>query len=508
MKKFSKILSVMLTMILLFSVVMTVTSCNKTPAGGNESGTTSDTDGETESETKIPELEVIDLDGMEIKILWPEMHGDGHYLHNEITGSETMGDAIDMAVATRNAIVEKAYNVTIVSETKFISAIPREDRDAATLSGEATCDAMVSTIKFMSTNAIEGWLADFNKLEYYDESHPWWNHKLMEDFSIKGARYFASGDIIYSDDLYPYCTYVNTAVSDIVLGKNYDFYSLVNNKEWTLEKFNQLAAQAQSVPANSTKEPKEWANGEIAGAIVNEHFGRSAYYSAGKGMIGYNSAGTPIWQMTPAYANTVLTKIQEIIHQNKACFNIGGLADELGKNHAIMQTESFNANKCLFLVEELIFSERLVTSGSKVDFQILPFPLYEEGGEYRCVLNDSAIIGIPDMHDEDRKNSICLVLSAMSKESMNTLTPAFFDKVLSSRYMGNAQSVEILQIILNSTVAPDVATVQDWGGMMAEFERLAFANTSGFDAYYESKKGEINKQITDYVDALNSYYGN
>lgn len=510
MKKFSKILSAMLAILLLLSAAMAITSCNKKPAEGEGSGTTPDVIDTSDTKPEIPELEVIDLDGAEIKILWPEIHGDGHYAHNEITGAESGGDAIDMAVVTRNAMVEKKYNVKITSETAFISDIAGKYRDEAMNGGTPAFSALVSSINNgkMTSCAIEGWLADFNKLEYYDEAHPWWNHDLMEGFSISGARYFATGDIIYSDDFYPYCTYVNTAVSDITLGANYDFYSLVKGKEWTLEKFNQLAAQAQSVPENTTDEPKDWANGAIAGAIVNENFAKAAYYAAGKGMITYNSAGTPIWQMTPTYVSSVLPQIHEFIHKDKACFNVGGLADTIGGNHAIIQTESFTANKCLFLVEELIFSERIVTSGTSVDFKILPFPLYEEGGEYRCVLNDAAVIAIPDLLDDEEKDNVALVLSAMSRASMDTLTPAFFDKVLSSRYMGDAQSKEILQTILGSTVAPDIATIYNWGGFREEFKRLAFeTDYAGFDAYYESNKGQINKEITDYIESLDKYYG-
>lgn len=511
MKKISRILSAMLAMLLLLSVVTVITSCNTTPAGGEDSGTSSDVIDTSDTDADIPELEVVDLDGMELTILWPEVHGDGHYAHNEITGASEGGDAIDLAVFARNAMVEKAYNVKILSETKFVSDIPGDYRKEAMNGAQPAFHAMVSVInnKQMTSCTIEGWLADFNKLDYYDEAQPWWNHELMEGLSISGARYFATGDIIYSDDFYPYCTYVNTDVSDALMGEGYDYYSLVKNKEWTLEKFNQLAAQAQSVPENNTAEPKDWANGAVAGAIVNENFAKAAYYAAGKGMITYNSAGTPIWQMTPTYVNSILPEIWGFIHNGKACFNVGGLAAEIGGNHAIIQTESFTADKCLFLVEELIFSERIVTSGNSVDFQILPFPLYEEGGEYRCVLNDAAVIAIPDLLDDETKDSVALVLSAMSRASMDTLTPAFFDKVLSSRYMGDAQSKEVLQIILNSTVAPDIATIYDWGGFREEFKRLAFATDyAGFDAYYDGNKGQMNKEITSYIDSLNKYYGN
>ena len=498
--KFSKILSVMLAILLLLSFVLVTSSCGKDKSegdGSNDSNGVSDvTNADTSKETEIPELEVVDLDGKEIIILWPEIHADGHYIHNEIAVTETKGDVIDMAVATRNAIVERRYNVKITAETKFISAIPKDNRTAA-LNGTTDCDAMVSTIKFMTTNAMEGLLTDYNALEHYDDSHTWWNHRLMEAFSIAGARYFGTGDIIYSDDLYPYCTYVNTAVSDAAR-IDVDYYDLVKNKEWTLEKFHSLAKQAQTV-TDFTANPDKWADGETAGAVVNENFARAAYYAAGKGLIEFNEQGNPVWQMELSRTQNILERVIGIVHGDQACFNAGQF-----KNHAEIEVMSFNSNKTLFLVEELIISERITTTGAAADFQILPFPLYEENSEYICVLNDSAIISIPLMVED--ADEICLVLSAMSRESMNTVTPAFFETVLASRYMQDAGSVETLKIILDSTVPLDVASVQDWGGFMTEFKRLAFANSTDFSSYYTGHIGEVEGEISNYIEMLKNYH--
>ena len=498
--KFSKILSATLATILLLSMLLTVSSCGTDKGntdGNNQSEGVSDvvTD-DTSAETKIPELEVVDLDGKEILILWPEIHADGHYIHNEIAVTETKGDVIDMAVATRNAIVERRYNVQITAETKFISTIPKDSRTEA-LNGTSSCDAMVSTIKFMTTNAMEGLLTDYNELEYYDETQTWWNHRLMDAFSIAGARYFGSGDIIYSDDLYPYCTYVNTAVSDAAR-IDVDYYELVKNKEWTLEMFHSLAKQAQTV-TDFTANPDKWADGETAGAVVNQNFARAAYYSAGKGLIEFNEQGNPVWQMEVSRTQNILQRVIEVVHGDQACFNAGQF-----KNHAEVEVSSFNSNKTLFLVEELIISERITTTGAAADFQILPFPLYEENSEYICVLNDAAIISIPLMVED--ADEICLVLSAMGRESMNTLTPAFFETVLASRYMQDAGSVETLKIILNSTVPLDVASIQDWGGFMTEFKRLAFANATDFSSYYTSHIGEVEGEIANYIEMLKNYH--
>lgn len=522
MKKLAKNLSVILTIILLLSMLLSSCGFLGDIIGGvfnKESGSDSDVVGGTnsdvendgsspngkdtgsnideETEEEFPELEVVDLKGREICILWPELHGDGHYVHNEIAPINTTGDVIDMAVATRNAMVQRAYNVTIKSEERFVSKIVKDVRSDSMSGTQPTYQSVVSTIKFMTSIAQEGWLSDFNDFTYYDETHPWWNHELMQDFSIADARYFATGDIIYSDDFYPYCTYVNLTVSD-QNGLEDDYYELVNNNEWTLEEFHNRAKTV--VTADYNTDCNSWSDYEIAGAVVNQNFARATYYSAGKGMIEHNAMGYPVWQMNISYTTPILDKVIHIVHDDNACYNAGQWDD-----HAIREVNLFNQNKTLFLVEELIIAERITKSDNPADFKILPFPLYQEGGEYISVLNDSAVLGVPAF--VENADDVFLVLSAMSRESVETLTPAFFETVLASRYVQDAGSVKTLQIILGSIVAPDVATVQDWGGFMTEFKRLAFANSTDFASYHDSNISVVNGEIQTYKELLDALHG-
>ena len=493
MKKFSKILSVILATILLLSVVAIFSSCKNTEGGEETQGSVSTNGGGDQ----ISALDVKDLGGLEINMLWPEMHADGHFIHNELIGSGTAGDVIDGAIATRNLVVETTYNVKINAETQFVSKITKTVRTEGQAS-ESSYHAIATTIAFMTPLAQEGWLTDFNTLEYYDESQEWWNHDLMKDFSIANARYFASGDIIYSDDFYPYCTYVNATVSQDIYGIEEDYYQLVKDKQWTLEKFHELAKIAVNYEADGN--PDVWSEADMNGAVVNENFARAAYYSAGKGMISVDKAGYPVWNMTVDYTQPILEKIIGIIHRDNACFNTGIFDD-----HAGTELSLFTSNKTLFLVEELIISERITKNDQSANFQILPYPLYEENSEYICVLNDATIIGVPVMCNN--KDDISLVLSAMSRESINTLTPAFFDTVLTYRYMQDPGSVETLKIILSSTVAPDVATVQDWGGFMSKFKELAFSNSKAFSSYHASNIGTAMGKLEEYSLLLDDYYG-
>ena len=494
MKKTFKILSAMLALLLFFSITLIFTSC-----GGGDEDETFGADGTVSTNDALPPLEIKNLGGKEILILWPEMHSDGHYLHNEVAVAETSGDIIDSAVIQRNLTVELAYNVKIKSETAFISDVAKTVRTEYQ-GGTSTYSAIACSINNSNMLSLqqEGGLADFNTLKYYDESQPWWNHSLMQDLSVANARYFASGDIIYSDDFYPYCTFVNNSLSANV-GITQDYHQLVKDKQWTLEKFHMFAAQAQDDQIDG--DPNTWSDADINGAIVNENFAKAAYYSAGKGIVDFDAKGYPVWQMTVDRTQTILEKVIDIIHTEKACFNAGQFDD-----HAVQELKLFTGGKALFLVEELIFAERITKEDASTNFSLLPFPLYEENSEYISVLNDSLVISIPVMCDN--KDDICLVLSAMSRESVETLTPAFFETVLTYRYMQDPKSVETLNIILDSTVAPDIATIKNWGGFREQFKLMAFNKSTAFSSYHSSNIGKAMGELEAYCVLLDDYYKN
>lgn len=498
MKNKLKALSAILLFTMLFSLLATLTSCKK-----DGTTDTKDTTGGSNTElvdTSLPELEIKDFGGYKMQILWPETHPDGHWIHNEISVEETGSDVINQAVRNRNMAVESAYNVKITPVVKWCSdnaskngmiMLVRNEYAA----GESSYDALATGIKFISPLALEGALADFNTLDAYNAKHPWWNDTLMQGFSIANKRYFASGDIIYSDDFYPYCVFVNTKVAS-EHGVTENFYELVENKEWTLERFHNMAANVADETAGNSN---EWSTDTMNGAIINTNFAKAVYYTKGSGMITLDRDGYPTWNMDPQHTQEILEKVINTAFVNNACtFSSSSMIS--GMSHAQAEIQLFNDNKTLFLAEELIVAERLTKSQNMADFKVLPMPLYDADSEYISVLNDSTVIGIPSMQkDKDRS---ALILSAMSRESVNTLTPAFFETVLTYRYMQNSESKATLQIILESEVAPDVATIQDWGGFMAGFKNLASQGSTNFSSFYQQNISKARKSLDDYITLL------
>ena len=484
-----------MALMMLFSISATLSSCNKNKEE-KQTETTAATVTTGSAEATLEALQVKDLEGRVFRMLWPEyLSAEGHFSHNELAVAEgATGDMIDQAVFTRTESVKLAYNAEIEVETMKFSAIDDTVRQDHAV-GAQTYDAVATVIAQMSTVAIEGALKDFNDLTYYGEDQSWWNHDVMQSLSIANRRYFGSGDIIYSDDLYPYVVYANTALASS-LGITENFYEMVKNKEWTLEQFHEFAvlatADIDGVPGLSI--------GDRFGAVDGTSFSRALYYTAGKGVISLNKQGYPEWQMTKAHADNGLTTIIDALHVDDAVVDV---ATQLGVSgmKAMDIMNMFNSNQMLFMPGDLKAAQAFTTMENALeDFALLPMPLWDSNSEYICVMNDAVVISVPALAAD--VDDVGLLLSAMSRESVTTLTPAFFETVLTYRYMKNAESVETLQLILDSVVPRDVADIQGWGSFMSEFSKMAVEGRAEFSSYYDANYGSAMGAMDDYIDLL------
>ena len=499
MKKTSRTLCTILALLMLLSVIAAAASCQK-KGGGTSSDTTNTKETETTEKT-LSQLDVKDFGAAEVLMLWPEyLANEGHFLYNELAIEDAdSSNIIEWAVYRRNAAVERTYNVAITVNTQKFSAIPQTVRNQSAV-GESSYGAVATVIAQMSPLALEGLLTDFNDLKYYDDSQEWWNHKVMQSLSVTNKRYYGSGDIIYSDDLYPYVVYANTALAG-QLQINESFYDLVRNKEWTLDKFHELAVTAVADLDGDGAEVSTL--NDRFGAVDGTSFARALYYTAGKGVISLDSEGYPTWEMTVQHGDSVLSKIVRALHVDNAVVDAG---TKFGVKTAVEIMNMFNTGKMLFMPGDLKAAQTFTTMDNALaDFALLPIPLWSEESEYICVMNDAVVLGIPV--GTENKEDVCLLLSAMSRESISTLTPAFFESVLTYRYMSNPDSVEMLNLILNSVVPRDVADIQKWGDFMQAFSELALADNTDFSSYYAEHIGEARAKMDEYITKLDNING-
>ena len=495
MKKI-KILALVLACLMLVSVFAACGEDPNKPADETKPG--------GKEVTELASLEAKNYNNHEFVALWPSEHPDGHWIHNEFDYDEQSSDRINDTVYKRNLKVENDYNITISSILEWCTTIPDRIRTDA-VSEKPEYDAFFTstgTNTKLRAITVEGLVADWNEAEYYNEDMTWWDHDLMQDYSLGGARYYAFGDIIYSDNFYPYIVYYNRDMLGIYDMED-NFAELVENKEWTIDKLMELCAGVSTENGDG-----EWDGDDIYGCLVSNTVVRALYYGFGKDVTVLDEDGYPTWVMTPATVNTVAPKIRDFFHNDNLCCNTNSLGKDVtgGWSHAIQSMNMFMNNQGLFSIAEVIFAERLAKNGNTVSYGILPMPLYNKNQEeYICVLNDVTVLCIPANQDLSRTSHI---LSAMSRESVETLTPVFFGIVLQAKYLSDPSSVKMLQKILTCLKAQDVATRFQYGNnLFGKFINLIVAGNVDFQSIYDANIETAQAELDDLREQL-EYYQN
>ena len=112
------------------------------------------------------------------------------------------------------------------------------------------------------------------------------------------------------------------------------------------------------------------------------------------------------------------------------------------------------------------------------DFGVIPMPkLDETQSQYNATIHDgSSIFGIPITCADP--NRAAAALEALCAESYRQVTPAYFDYTLKGKYSRNAETEEIMDLLVAS-VNPDLSTIfGDALGYPLDMFRQFFGNKS------------------------------
>jgi hypothetical protein len=163
--------------------------------------------------------------------------------------------------------------------------------------------------------------------------------------------------------------------------------------------------------------------------------------------------------------------------------------------------EYFMDGRVLFAPEVLVHIETM--RDCKVDIGILPPPKYDEAQDaYVCYADGWCVNGLSIPSTNVNPDDAGFLFEAMAADSLNNLTPAYFDVVLTDKYARDAQSVRMLDLILDSVVM-DNANIFSWASIEttvadAIYKGGAIAST------VEKKMTALEKAISKTVTAIQS----
>ncbi|MBR5870059.1 MAG: extracellular solute-binding protein [Clostridia bacterium] len=352
------------------------------------------------------------------------------------------GETVNDAIFRRNFAVEEAYNVKItLTSLKDTSTTVRKNIQA----GDDFCDIMFSShVADFIGHAQIGGLTDLNDLPEMNMTNPWWDARI-DSLSLFGDRYMATGAITMEDDMREMCVMYNKT-----LYNQYDLpdpYEMVTSGTWTLDRMNELVSGV-------TRD----LDGDGA-MTVSDQWGLCAEVYAGWYFFLASGADTIVYE-NGAYRSAISD--QSFYDKFDAAINLligkDVFITDSGKYDRQITTPSvwdeaskmFEENRVLLRTGT--FSGTMYLRNMETDFGVLPIPKYseEQDGYYCMVSFTCAPLAMPTT--VQNRHAAALITEAMAYESMFVLTPAFYEVFLGEKILRDAQSREMVDILLDSKV--------------------------------------------------------
>jgi hypothetical protein len=415
-------------------------------------------DGETRAMHNLPAD--LKFDGAVFNVLYPEWQGYKYYFF----ATELNGDVMNDAIYARKTNVEETLDVEITETDSGGLDYIKPAVEAMVQAGDDTYQlALTHCITGVATMSTGGMLYNFDDFKYTDLDAEWWNHDMMNALRLGKNTYYGISDYMIPC---PYVIYFN---KDIISQYGFDDpYELVYNKQWTVDKFIELAESATQDTDGDGKYTKD----DMRGICYEETSKWTSFMiGAGQKMIEKNDSGE--WEicMDTEKMYTLVEKFCAlslkdgvIAPENSISVADGNLLFEL---HTLAHAVNYRESEC--------------------SIGILPYPLFDENQENYISLDWGGLMCCPiTIKNPDMVGA---VLELLAYESGNEVIPAYYEKVLEGKIARDEDTIAMLDIIFD-TIAYEPGG--NYFGFDGGFSKL----------FYTISDLAVNGKSTDYASWL------
>ena len=93
-----------------------------------------------------------------------------------------------------------------------------------------------------------------------------------------------------------------------------------------------------------------------------------------------------------------------------------------------------------------------------------------------------------------------IIIEAMAAKSVGTVTEAYYDKVLTYKYMRDEESAKMLDIILSNRLF-DLAYSYNWGNMYSSIQSLIISGKNTVASTWDKRLSGAEKAMQKTIDA-------
>lgn len=461
----------------------------ETSAASNESENTT----ETEDDRLKPNIpESADFGGDTIQFLhWNNPGWEETVRYSRDIYSEGInGEAINDVVYNRNVKIEESYKVKIALAIEPIADVATIVSQQVT-SGDNTYDVVYQVLSSAPALIQKSYFHNLFDVPNIDLDMPWWDQNSVESLSTAGILPLVSTSINVNDkDATAAIAFNKTIAQNNQLE---DIYSLVREGKWTYDKLAGLAELCYSdTNGDGTMTPDD-VYGFLGGRDVID----SLYHGSGSQFVTKNEDGDFVFSFGTERDIDALTKGIDIVNQ-VWYFNHHAWKDQSD----ILYRQIFETGHGLFFWMRL--DDVTNMRAGEADFGIIPIPKYEEAQDnYYSLVSQhtTGLLSIPITCAGEELEELGIILEAMAAASHYTLIPEYIETSLKTKNSRDAESADMLDIIINNRVF-DPMNIYAFSNFGDAIMDAADANNKDISSLIKSKQKLVNISIERTVKAL------
>lgn len=442
--------------ITLLLAALLLASCGNGTTENKETTPVSDTDNannveETEEQTgrkytkdNLPDD--LDFGGAALRI---QARGGDDDTRSEFYAEEATGEVLNDAVYERNNLVMERLNVVLETE---LSDMNRHGGDQelirqTVLGGTDDFEIIANMMAYTVPLTVEGMFINQHTLPYLDFDMPWWNSSFIDSSTIYDRTYLSIGDLSQTMISGTFAMFFNSTLYEEYYADSSSLFEIVRNGEWTLDTMISLCGEMYQ-DSNGNSEADE---GDIFGNYYyNDKMLASDAYVGGCNIeiLTFDESGNLQYNGNSERMMTFLEKLTKLIFEGnntyRGPYNDDTIMEPMLNRITLFNTWMLGATTYLRDMDD--------------DFGIIPMPKLDENqSEYSASIHDgSTVLGIPVTCQNTELAAAGL--EALSAESYRRVTSAYFDKVLKGKYSRDAETAEMLDLLVSS-IKPDTATI-------------------------------------------------
>ncbi len=452
---------------------------------------------EAESETSaidgaLSEIGEVDYGNKKFTILHQDTFKSEVFGENKILGDSDGGNSqvINDAVYTRNRTIEERCKLKLsFIEQDYPTLIQTVRNETAAPMREFQ---LIDTYIFQNAAlAVENCLSGMKQMDV-DLEGEWWD-KGTADFSLKGDTYFMCGSLNTGDDQVTYVLIFNKQMQkDLQVANPYE---VVRKKEWTLDYFHNVI---QGISHNSNGDGT-WDEKDTYGFVTTWEYGTTFFHGCDlRYILNDPEAKTPTLFLAEESrmekAVNVVDMAKQIYHNNHATYMSPPGQENLG-------TTAFKENRALFFGDTCLYLG-VFNSTMDGDYGVLPIPKYDKAQEnYRTWTHASgSSFSVPTTVLDAELQVIGDIFETWAILSHQYLKPAYYDTVLTSRNVQDADSTEMLDILFQNRVY-DMAFYFDLG--LSELVKNDVNDNAGkFSSAYKRISSRFDSKLENLMSKL------